>query len=173
MIVHQLLMGRDVAKDRNNPVHSMAASMANFAYLVEYEPKKAFAVDPAWDVEGVLEAANTKGLHITCAVFTHRHLDHTGGRVRLQRNKVNVPGLAEMVEAGIPVRVGKDDVEATSAQTEVDIDKIKSVKDGDEIVPGARVLHTPGHTPGSICILLNEGEALITGVRTVVINRCF
>ena len=168
-------MGRDVAKDRTNPLHSMAASMANFTYLVEYEPKKVFAVDPAWDTEGVLAYAKEKDLEITCAVFTHRHLDHTGGRVRVQKNNVTVPGLAELVEAGIPVRVGKDDVKATSEQTTVASDKIKAAKDGDEIVPGARILHTPGHTPGSICVLLNEGEALITGVsaRSIVFPNIY
>ena len=167
MIVHQLLMGQDVAKDRSNSVHVMAASMANFTYIVEYAPNKAFLVDPAWDVDGILEFAKEKSLDINCAVFTHRHLDHTGGKVNLQRQQVVVPGLAELVEKGIPVKVGKDDVEATLAQTRVERGKIDSLQNGDEIAPGAKVIHTPGHTPGSLCIMLGAGDALLTGVNFI------
>jgi len=171
MQVHQLLMGRDVALDRGDPVQTMAASMANFCYVVEYTPGKAFLVDPAWDVEGVLGFTKSKNLSVTCAVFTHRHLDHTGGRVNLARNKVVVPGLMECVQHGITVKVGKDDVEATVKQTGASSNSIVALNEGDEIVPGAKALHTPGHTPGSICILLNDGDALLTGVSVLLISK--
>ena len=80
MRIHQLLMGRDVATNLDDPMHSMAASMANFAYVVETQPGQAILVDAAWDVEGVMQLCAERGLEIQCAVFTHRHLDHTGAR---------------------------------------------------------------------------------------------
>jgi len=170
MKIHQLLMGRDIACDPSNPVHSMAASMANFCYVIEYgNEKKAFLVDPAWDVQGIFDYVSKLNLNVTCAVFTHRHLDHTGGKVQLQRGKVVVPGLAEVAEKGIPVKVGKDDLKSISGQT--GITNLEQVAHGEEFVPGAKVIHTPGHTPGSLCILLNDGEALITG-DTLFIGSC-
>ena len=75
----------------------------------------------------------------------------------------------ELVQRGIPVKVGKEDVHATSKQTGVS--KIEELNDGDEIAPGVTCLHTPGHTPGSICILINKGEVLITG-DTLFIGSC-
>lgn len=169
MQVHQLLMGRDLALDRSNPVHSMAAQMLNFCYLVEFSPGKALAVDAAWDVEGVLRFAEDKGLEITCAAFTHRHLDHTGGRVKLGGRKVVVPGVAELAQRQIAIKVGKQDLDAVIQQT--GCADCQVVSEGDEVVQGVTCLESPGHTPGSICFLLGDAEALITG-DTLFIGSC-
>lgn len=80
-----------------------------------------------------------------------------------------VPGLKEMHALGVNCYVGKGDVEFTQKQTtEMDIVEIK---DGDEIIPGVKILHTPGHTPGSICVYMEPLQALITG-DTLFIGSC-
>jgi hypothetical protein len=51
-MIYQLLMGRDVALDVQNPIHAMAQQMENFCYVIEHsETKTACIVDAAWDVE--------------------------------------------------------------------------------------------------------------------------
>ena len=90
MIVHQLLMGQDIAKDGKSTMHMMAAQMANFCYVIEdSKTSQAILVDAAWDVDGVLRYCSSHQLKVHSAVFTHRHLDHTGGRVPL-RGLVNM-----------------------------------------------------------------------------------
>ena len=71
----QLLAGRQVAQD-----HPVAAQMANFMYLIgDPARREAVVVDPAWDVGGLLDAAEADGYRITGALVTHYHPDHVGG----------------------------------------------------------------------------------------------
>jgi len=167
--VHQLLAGRDFSA-AGGAVQSMGASMANFAYLVEGDGGAALAVDAAWDVDGVLKFAADRGLRVVAAAFSHRHLDHVGGRVRLNRTLVAVPGLHEFVERGVPVYVGEDDVEAVAAQAAVDARNIRVAREGDTVFPGVTVVHTPGHTPGSVCFRVGD-EFILTG-DTLFIGSC-
>jgi hypothetical protein len=70
--VHQLLCGREIARDRKvNPLHQMAAQMANYCYLVaDVESKKACIIDPAWDTDGCFAVADELGFEIQHALFT-------------------------------------------------------------------------------------------------------
>lgn len=173
MKIHQLLMGKDLAVDRTNVVHSMAAQMSNFCYVIETSVGRCILVDCAWDVDGTLEYCRKQGLtEVECAVFTHRHLDHTGGTFALRRGEsTTVPGLKELADRGIPIKMGAEDIEFTLKQTGVK--KISPLHDMDEVFENITCLHTPGHTPGSICLLVGSGEkqALITG-DTLFIDAC-
>jgi hydroxyacylglutathione hydrolase len=113
-----------------------------------------------------------KGLTVTCAVVTHRHLDHSGGTVRVRGQTVVVQGVSELLARKIPVKMGRDDVEATKLQAALsNNDTIVAMDDMDEVFPGIICLHTPGHTPGSVCLLVDNNKALITG-DTLFIDSC-
>jgi len=164
--VHQLLVGREIGVDpRGDPVKAMvfqfAGQMANYTYLItDRSTGSAVAVDPCWDVAGILEIASTLNVRIASAIFTHRHFDHTGGNVPPQMTggrPVCLEGLHTMLEHGVEVAMGVDDVEATAAQSGVPPGQIRPLTDGDAIPVGGgqvSVIHTPGHTPGSVCFHL-------------------
>lgn len=177
--VHQLLCGREIARDRKgNPLHQMAMQMANYCYLVaDVESKQACIVDPAWDTEGCFAVAKEMGLEIEHALFTHRHFDHTGGKVPRAMTgaaqDIRLPGLFEFVNKGIKCYVGEKDAKAVAKQAGVELSSINSVDEGQIIKVSpkveVKVLATPGHTPGSVCFQV--GSVLCTG-DTLFIGSC-
>ena len=113
--------------------------LACASYLVGCESKGiAAVVDPDRDVRKYLEAAESRGLKITHIIETHLHADHVSGNT----------DLAARTGAEIHVH------EASGAQF-----PHRSLKDGDVIELGnvrLRVVHTPGHTPESITLLISD-----------------
>lgn len=148
MRIHQLLMGKDVAVDPTNPVHSMAAQMSNFCYVIEIAPGTCILVDCAWDVEGVLKYCQDQGLSkVDCAVFTHRHLDHTGGTFSIRRGEnAVVPGLKELAGRGIAIKMGAEDIAFTLKQTGVK--EIQGLGDLDVISRASPACTRRGTLPG-------------------------
>jgi glyoxylase-like metal-dependent hydrolase (beta-lactamase superfamily II) len=73
----QLLCGEEIAAGRRS-----AAQSANFVYLVaNTATHRAVVFDAAWDVGGVLEAAELLEVDIVASIYTHNHYDHTGGKL--------------------------------------------------------------------------------------------
>jgi len=134
--------------------------MKNFVYLVgQTGAAEVAAVDPAWDVEAITRAAADDGKRIACAVVTHCHHDHVNGLPELLR-RMDVPVYAQKQELEFDA-----DLRAVG-------DAMKGVDPGDAIQIGplpAKLLHTPGHTPGSHCLL--TGDALLSG-DTLFANHC-
>jgi len=121
----------------------------NFVYLVACPRSGAAAVvDPAWDVDRILEEAETREWKIEAALLTHTHQDHVNGLAELvertgaracvhgaeSRNLPGDPGPEGILEDGSRIRLGEVEVEA---------------------------LHTPGHSPGALCYRC--GDSLFTG----------
>jgi len=189
--VHQLLCGRDIASG-DDPVSQMAAQMANYVYVVVDTSAAgggaAVLIDPCWDVDGLLRLCREHlGVQkVTAALFTHRHFDHTGGKLPrglTGGREVVLPGLHSLAELSLPVAVGRDDHEAVSKQTGVDPARIRALDDGDRVQVSGQsdlelcVMTTPGHTTGSTCFRL-QGSAfgaaptlLFTG-DTLFIGSC-
>jgi glyoxylase-like metal-dependent hydrolase (beta-lactamase superfamily II) len=126
-------------------------SMGNNVYLLRSpEGGPVVVVDAPEGSEATVAALAALGSPpVSHVVLTHSHRDHWGGHEVLRRH-VSVPFSASVHEANL------DAVAASGPLARLD--------DGAEIEVGAcrvRVIHTPGHTPGSICLLANG--ALITG----------
>lgn len=115
--------------------------MQNFAYLVgAARGRECAVVDPGWEAAKILAAAREDGRRVSAAVLTHGHFDHAGGLKDLLR------------EGSLPVHVHEADAEVLAGA----LPDLRRARDGERLCLGglkAGVLHTPGHTPGSICLL--------------------
>lgn len=161
----QLLAGRQVAQ--SNPV---AGQMANFMYLIgDPVSRRVFVVDPAWDVGSLLAVAERDGYDLAGALITHYHPDHVGGDLF----GMPVQGLATLLESyDVPVYANKHEAYGVHVVTGVPESDIKKVEDGEVLKIGQRkleFLHTPGHTPGSQCFLI-DGK-LVAG-DTLFVQGC-
>jgi glyoxylase-like metal-dependent hydrolase (beta-lactamase superfamily II) len=141
--------------------------MQNFVYLVgSTETRKAAVVDAAWDIDTILRVAAEDEMEISHALVTHTHPDHVGGSFAGKE----IQGLGEIL-ARLPLKVVINKAEAGYLKTLSASDLIK-VDSGDEIDLGGlkiKLIHTPGHTPGSQCFLIED--TLISG-DTLFIDSC-
>ncbi len=141
--------------------------MRNFVYLLgSTESRKTAVVDAAWDIGEILRIAAEDEMEITHAFVTHCHPDHIGGEF----SGVHIQGLTELLEqVKSKVVVHKAEADFLSFLTPTDTIKVES---GDVIDIGGvsiKLLHTPGHTPGSQCFLI--GNRLVSG-DTLFIGSC-
>jgi glyoxylase-like metal-dependent hydrolase (beta-lactamase superfamily II) len=138
---------------RQEPV----GEMANFAYLVgSRSTRQALVVDPAWEVDRLLDRAAADGMEIVGALVTHYHPDHVGGEIF----GFSIPGVARLLERRpVPIHVHEQEAEGTRRVTGASASDLVRHAAGDALALGAigvRLLHTPGHTPGSQCFLVEE-----------------
>jgi hydroxyacylglutathione hydrolase len=130
----------------------------NCSILGDPATREAIVVDPGDEVERVLEILRRHDLKVRAIVSTHTHIDHVGGLAQLH------------AATKAPVLIHEGDLElythldmqaqwlgvATPAMMRIQ----DFVKEGDAVRWGgfaARVLHTPGHTPGSISLVVERG----------------
>lgn len=149
--------------------------MANFAYLVgNQETRECLLVDPAWSVDALLDQAEADGMRVTGALVTHYHQDHVGGSIF----GMEIEGLARlMARAPVPVHVHGHEAEGVRKVTGLSASDLVQHEGGDTLELGGvrvRLLHTPGHTPGSQCFLVEEPGApgrLVSG-DTLFLGSC-
>jgi glyoxylase-like metal-dependent hydrolase (beta-lactamase superfamily II) len=166
LYLRQLLAGRDIADE--DPV---AVQMRNFVYLIgDRRTGEAVVVDPAWDVAGVLDVAEADGMRVVGALATHHHPDHVGGSLMGHQ----VQGLQALGErTDVPVHVQRDESRWVTRGTDVAASQLVEHDSGDVLKVGEvaiELLHTPGHTPGSQCFLV-DGHHLVSG-DTLFIDGC-
>jgi hydroxyacylglutathione hydrolase len=123
----------------------------NFSYVIaDDSTKEAAIVDPSFNTEAIAQVIKAQGLNAEYIINTHQHTDHSAGNEDLKQRF-----HAKIV-----------------AYKQSNVKKDISVDDGDTIHLGKvsiRVIHTPGHTPDSIC-LLADGK-LLTG-DTLFVGEC-
>jgi glyoxylase-like metal-dependent hydrolase (beta-lactamase superfamily II) len=147
----QLLSGRDFAGG-----DVMAQQMRNFAYLIgDRQTGDAVVVDPAYAAGDLVDALEGDGMHLSGVLVTHHHPDHVGGSMM----GFELKGLAELLErVSVPVHVNTHEAEWVSRITGIPRDDLTTHEHGDKLDIGdveIELLHTPGHTPGSQCFLLD------------------
>ena len=161
----QLLAGHDFAKD-----DALAADMVNFVYLVgDPDTRECVVVDPAWDAQGILDVVDADGMTLVGALGTHYHPDHVGGSMF----GFTVPGMAAL-NALRPVKLHVNEQEADGIKqvTGLSESDIERHAGGDRLRVGdveIQFIHTPGHTPGSQCFLV-DGH-LVSG-DTLFVQGC-
>ncbi|MEO7803037.1 MAG: MBL fold metallo-hydrolase [Actinomycetota bacterium] len=146
--------------------HLVVGALSCNCYVVgDPETKDAIVIDPGDDIGVILEAIDRHGLKVAAIVATHAHFDHVLAAEDLR------------LATGAPFFIHKDDLDVLgwlgpSLQMFMGITEPPpppvvdvEVTDGDQVTAGGlilTVLHTPGHSPGSIS-LLAQGEALFCG----------
>ncbi len=135
------------------------------AYVVfDEEAKKAVIIDPGDEGERIAGTPRFLGLEVTEIVCTHAHIDHAGAVAEVKKltgapfalHRAEEPVLEQLsTQAGF---FGLGKAEAPDVE--------RWLEEGDEIEVGqykARVIHTPGHTPGGCCLFFEDDKILIAG----------
>ena len=149
--------------------------MANLAYLVgSRSTREALIVDPAWSVDALLDRAEQDGMKVVGALVTHYHQDHVGGSIF----GMEIEGVDRLLaRRPVPLFVNEHEAEGTKQVTGASESDLARMAGGDTVALGAitvRLLHTPGHTPGSQCFLVEEAGApgrLVSG-DTLFLGSC-
>lgn len=161
----QLLSGRDFAK--GDPV---AEQMVNFVYLIgDRRTRECMVVDPAYAIADILEFVDQDEMKLTGVLATHYHPDHVGGSIM----GMKIQGVADLLETcQIPIHINKHEtkwVVRTTGLNEIDLVQHEG---GDKVSVGdisITFVHTPGHTPGSQCFLVEQ--RLVAG-DTLFLDGC-
>ena len=136
----------------------------NCSIFGDEQSREGLVVDPGDEIAEILEIVNRHGLKVKAIVITHAHIDHIGGAQKLKQ------------ATGAPVYMNLNDVElqkmldvqatwlgmAPPEAVAIDV----PAKDGDRLVVGTtefHVLHTPGHTQGSISLWIPTEGTLVAG----------
>lgn len=130
----------------------------NCSILGDPETGEAIVVDPGDEVDRILEVIRRHKLKVRAIVCTHTHIDHVGGLAGLHR-ATGAPVLIHDADMGL-YRTLDEQAQWLGVRTPETVQIRDFVKEGDTLRWGsflARVLHTPGHTPGSISLLV-EGQ---------------
>lgn len=148
----QLLAGRDFAV--GDPI---AGQMVNFVYLIgDRQAGEAVLVDPCYAVRELVGLAEKDGMRVTGALATHYHPDHVGGDLFGH----DLEGVRELLElCPCKVHVQRPEVPWVKRMTGCSDGDLAVHDSGDVVQVGAipiRLIHTPGHTPGSQCFLVQN-----------------
>ncbi|MCU4184537.1 MBL fold metallo-hydrolase [Acidiferrimicrobium sp. IK] len=161
----QVLSGRDFAT--GDPV---ARQMVNFSYaLGDRATGQALLVDPAYAVGELVDLVEADGMRVAGVLVTHHHPDHVGGSL----GGWNIEGLPALLErVSVPVHANRLEVPLVSAWTGVPETDLVAHDGGDHVQVGAvdvELLHTPGHTPGSQCFLV---DGMLVSGDTLFLEGC-
>jgi glyoxylase-like metal-dependent hydrolase (beta-lactamase superfamily II) len=119
-------------------------NMANFTYIIaDIQTHLAAIVDPSWDLQEIFNLLTEKKLKVKHIINTHSHFDHVFGNDEVAK-----------VTGATVVQHSNSKLHKDMAVVENDIISIGSVN--------VRVLHTPGHSEDSICLIIDK-EAVFTG----------
>jgi len=143
--------------------------MQNFAYVVA-DPitRDAAVIDPAWEIDRIIDLIEQDDLRLKAALITHFHPDHLGGDLMGH----HIQGAAELLQRDLQIKVHmhKSEVDFAGRIAGLSRSDIVGTDGTEELQLGnisVRFIHTPGHTPGSQCFLIDgrlvSGDTLFIG----------
>ncbi len=128
------------------------------------ETRRAAVIDPGGDTDKILSALDKDNLKVAAIINTHGHFDHVGGNKALKEatdadlmiHELDAPMLTQLAQAAA----------AWGMRTENSPAPDRLLGDGDTVDAGNirfNVIHTPGHSPGGICLYVEHENALFVG----------
>jgi glyoxylase-like metal-dependent hydrolase (beta-lactamase superfamily II) len=136
----------------------------NCSVIGDETTREAMVIDPGDDIDGILAIIEAEKLQVKQIVITHAHIDHVGGAMKLR------------AETGAPILLNQNDyallrlldVQASwlGMQPPEKVEIEGDLKQGEKLSAGslsADVIHTPGHTEGSVCLYFPAEKLLIAG----------
>lgn len=161
----QLLSGRDFAT-----TDQLATQMVNFVYAIgDRQTGECLLVDPAYDPAALVDTVEADGMTVTGVLATHYHPDHVGGSMMGH----GIAGVADLLErVSCPIHVQRDEVPWVTRTTGLEESDLVAHHSADVVTVGdieIQLVHTPGHTPGSQCFLV-DGK-LVSG-DTLFLDGC-
>ena len=136
----------------------------NCSIIGDETSREAMVIDPGDDIENILGLIAKHNLQVKQIIITHAHIDHVGGAMKLR------------AATGAPILLNQNDYDllkmldtqaawvGMKSPGKVEIDQ--SVEQADTLRAGsitANVLHTPGHTQGSVCLYFPTEKTLVAG----------
>jgi glyoxylase-like metal-dependent hydrolase (beta-lactamase superfamily II) len=142
----------------------VGALQCNCSIFGDEQTREAIVIDPGDEIENIQEILERRQLHVTAIIITHAHIDHIGGAAKLKKltsapvymneNDVALRDQLDMQAGWLGV--------APPEKPEIDV----AMRDGDTVELNGQpfqVLHTPGHTQGSVSLYLPGENKLIAG----------
>ena len=152
------------------PTGSIAANCA-----VLWNDDSCWIVDPGQDAADILAFLDEHSLRPALVALTHGHFDHIGGLPGILERYPDLPvhvAAEDIPYIGNPMNAWPPDYECVARPATL----IGDLKDGMTLSAGgvsARVLSTPGHTPGSVCLLFEDADgALLLSGDTLFAGSC-
>lgn len=136
----------------------------NCSIIGDESTRDAMVIDPGDDIADVLAIIEKHNLQVRQIVITHAHIDHVGGAMKL-RQATGAPILMNQNDYALVKMLDRQAAwlgMQSPGQVEID----RSVGDADKIEAGplvANIIHTPGHTEGSVCLYFPAQQKLIAG----------
>ena len=142
----------------------VGALQCNCSVVGDPETREAIVIDPGDDVDQIMALVRKHGLSVKHIAVTHAHIDHVGGAMKLKR----LTGAPILMNSNDHRLLQMLDLQASwlgmIPPGSVIIDA--GLEDAGRIAAGnldAQVIHTPGHTEGSVCLLFEADKKLIAG----------
>ena len=136
-----------------NIIKHTTRSLVENVYIVE-KNKACFVIDPGFDFDGIKKILEENGLNLQFIILTHGHGDHIGS-VKELKSLYNVPIYAHKLEEKL---LNDPNMNLSSAMYgDISIEADYYLEEGHINIKGfdLNIIHTPGHTAGGICILID------------------
>lgn len=140
-------------------------SFGSNCYLLISCDGSAAVVDPSPDADTILSALKEEQAVLSDILLTHGHFDHILSLDTL-RDRTGVSAGIHLLDRDLPADADRNAFATFFRQSRTWRTPENTFSDGDKLAVGSEtltVLHTPGHTAGSCCFLLNGGQDLLTG----------
>jgi hydroxyacylglutathione hydrolase len=136
----------------------------NCSIVGDEQTREAMVIDPGDEIDHILSVVQQHGLTVKQIVITHAHIDHVGGAMKLKQ-ATGAPILLNQNDYAL-IKMLDTQAAWIGMQSPGSVTIDASLGTGDKVAAGnvvADVLHTPGHTEGSICLYFEADKKLIAG----------